>query len=260
MSIFPRVGWVFVIAAGTALASLAGAQTTPQAAPSTTLPVLPAPDQADASSPKEPAPSPAPRVETQVRRPEPAPSDIPDTSPSNPPAMADPWKVQPFVIESQLGLGAPLGLIGIALDYSPMPVLGLNVGVGLGLGGVQYAFAARLRVIRWGHRNHFAAYLGAGVSAGGYNTDYAALDTWPEALERPSPHYHWDTAYWTNLEAGIDMRIGSHLSLRPFFGVALVLNPNAGVAVIGAFDEHPSKVESVPYVGLAVGYAPVAGW
>jgi hypothetical protein len=177
----------------------------------------------------------------------------------------DPWATQPLVLEGQLGLGTPLGLAGIALDYSPFSILGLNLGIGLGLGGPQYAFASRLRVIRAGRRKQVALYLSGGVSGGAFNTQYRGPDISfagsQGGPEDPVAHYHWDAAYWTNLEAGVEIRVRQHLSLRPFAGAAFLLNPSAGTAVIGQYGEIPTRAERwAPYLGIAIGYVPRAGW
>ena len=183
--------------------------------------------------------------------------DASDEEATRPP---DPWATRPIVAEAQFGIGTPLGLAGLAIDYSPVPILGLDLGVGLGLGGVEYAFASRLRVLRAGRRTHVVVYLGGGLSGGAYNTEYAgpevAVDGSQGNFENPVPHYHWDAAFWTNLEAGVEIRFKSNVSLRPFAGAAFLLNPNAGMAVTGQRGDAPTPPERwLPYLGLAIGYA-----
>ncbi len=241
----------------------AEAAPTPRAdeASSPALPPLPPPaPEAAASAPA--TPETLPRVEVAPPAPGRAGDDPSGEDVSTAPASAppDPWATQPIVAELQFGVGTPLGLAGLAIDYSPIPLLGFNVGVGLGLGGAEYAFASRLRFIRAGHRRHVAVYLGAGLSGGAYNTAYAgpdiAVDGSQGNFEHPVPHYHWDAAFWTNLEAGVEIRIASHLSLRPFVGAAFLVNPNAGVVVIGQRGDLPAPPERwLPYLGLAIGYA-----
>jgi hypothetical protein len=176
----------------------------------------------------------------------------------------DPWATKSMVAEGQFGIGAPLGLAGVAIDYSPVPLLGFNLGLGLGLSGAQVAFATRVRLFRAGHRNHVAPYLGAGLSAGAFDTNPPGpdvpLDGSQGFRETPSAHYHFDAALWTNLEAGADLRLGPHVSLRPFVGAAFLLNPSAGTAVIGQRGEVPEPPGRwLPYFGLAIGYA-VSPW
>ena len=106
--------------------------------------------------------------------------DATDAEATKPP---DPWATRPIVAELQFGAGTPIGLAGLAIDYSPVPLLALNLGVGLGLGGAEYAFASRLRVVRAGRRTHVAVSLGGGLSGGAYNTEYA----WPPDCGRRQP-------------------------------------------------------------------------
>jgi hypothetical protein len=172
----------------------------------------------------------------------------------------DPWATRPLLAELQFGIGTPIGLAGLVIDYSPVPILGLNAGVGLGPGGVEYAVASRLRVIRAGRRTHVALYLGGGLSGGAYNSEYAgpdiAVDGSQGNFENPVPHYHFDTAFWTNLEAGVEIRFKSNLSLRPFAGAEYLLNPGDGTAVTGQRGDVPAPLGRwLPYLGLAIGYA-----
>ncbi len=262
-----RLGRVAGVLACLASARVAAAQTPPtDAAPappdetsSSSLPPLPPPareNDADTAVKVDTAP---PADRTQAAAPHPGADTLEDTSDEEP-ALPDPWDLRPIVVEAQFGAGTPIGIAGLAIDYSPVPILGLNVGVGLGLGGVEYAFGSRLRVVRAGRRTHVAVYLGGGVSGGAYNTEYAgpniAVDGSQGDFESPVPHYHWDAAFWTNLEAGVEIRFKSNFSLRPFAGAAYLLNPNAGVAVIGQHGDAPAPPERwLPYLGLAIGYA-----
>ena len=109
-------------------------------------------------------------------------------------------------------------------------MLALNLGIGWGWVGLQYEFMPRLRVFRWGSRRQFAAYLGAGVSAGAFDAPYQLQIDIPAGegtsdVENPYAHNHWSMAYWTNLEAGVDMRLGPHVSLRPFVGAEIPAEP-----------------------------------
>jgi hypothetical protein len=231
-------------------------------APSAALPPLPPP-------PAESAPA-APVVQSEP----PAPAGVAATAGIAPTAPAEDvvsddtaderpttWRTQPLAIELPLGLGAPTGFIGVAIDYAPVPVLALNAGVGFGGSGLQYAFAARARIFRFEdrkRRNHLALYLGAGVSSGVFDSAHVQwnipVDGSQSFTEDPVAHVHFDHAVWGNLEAGIEIRLGSHLQLRPFLGAAALLDPNDGVAVAGERGEAPDPVERwSPYIGLALG-------
>lgn len=260
--------WAPVAAAQTPLAGAAPApqpdETSSPALPP--LPPLPPPTPDDGASVPVPRDA-VPRVDS-VPAGGAHDADAPgDASAASATATAppNPWAAQPLVGELQFGVGTPLGLAGVAVDYSPLPILGLDLGIGLGLGGVQYAFATRLRPIRAGRRTHVGVYLSGGVSMGAFNTEYAgpdvAVDGSQGDSENPVPHYHWDAAYWMNLEAGVEIRLATRLSLRPFAGAAFLLNPSAGTAVSGQRGEMPAQVDRWwPYLGFAIGYVASPGW
>ena len=169
-------------------------------------------------------------------------ADAPSATATAPPS---PWATQPLVLEAQFGLGTPLGLAGIAMDYSPVPILGLNLGVGLGLGGVQYAFASRLRVVRAGRRKQVALYLSGGVSGGAFNTEYETLVPvdGSQGGESPVAHYHWDAAYWAILEAASDSRPTAPLAAPVRWCRVSSLIPSADTAVIGQYGEVPAPAD-----------------
>lgn len=158
----------------------------------------------------------------------------------------DPWSW--LLIEGQLGLGAPLGYLGLSVGASPVPWIELDLGAGLGAAGVQYAADSRLRLARWGSLDRYAFYLGAGVSMGPYNSD---------ALSPSNPsNYHWDTAYWGNLEAGLEIRMESGFSARPFVGAGYMFNVNTGKLSVGGSTGPPDSISPwQPYVGLGLGYS-----
>jgi hypothetical protein len=114
----------------------------------------------------------------------------------------------PLAIEGHVGLGAPLGLAGLAVDVTPHPWFSLNAGVGRGVDGLQLAAMLRVRPLFWGRT--FALGLGGGVSRGDTSTTVAFGD---------SPELRFNQATWLNAEVFGEMRRGS-LHLRPFVGIA----------------------------------------
>jgi hypothetical protein len=164
------------------------------------------------------------------------------------PETPDPWLTSPFGVEAQFGLWAPLGLAGIALDYSPAPVVSFNLGAGLSPFGAQFAVATRFRVLRFGHRAHFAPFVGGGISLGPDSQgSWGLVDG-----SGFTTTYKWSTAYWANFETGMEMRFGQHTELRPFVGLAALLNPGDGVAVSTPAAEPVDNWTL--YCGIAVGY------
>ena len=259
----------------TAALGLVGAIGSTAMAQNAALPPLPAPPGEDpGANAALPPPLPATTLDEPPKPPaqspaSPDPSAVDSTAPDAtvaPPGQPDPWETRPFMVEGHLGLGTPVGVLGIALDYSPWPLLGLNLGIGLGGAGPQYAFTSRLRLLRLGHRTRVALYLGAGVSGGSYEepTPLAAFPVDGSQTESAGEraHFHWDVAYWTNVEAGVEIRLRSNVSLRPYLGVSRLLNPDPSATIKDAYSGMPPGNPVVPwsaYVGFALGYA-MAGW
>lgn len=177
-------------------------------------------------------------------------------------SLPDPWSEKPFVIEGELGLGTPVGFLGVALDYSPCPLIGLNLGVGLGTAGLQYAFTPRVRLFRAGKRTFTAMYLGVGASAGRFYepglslTDFISVDGSQGHPGAQPLRYRWDTAYWANFEIGVEVRRPSRLSLRPYAGLSVLVNPTTSSMDLDYLGAGPrSSVQRLsPYVGFAFGY------
>lgn len=112
-----------------------------------------------------------------------------------------------LAVEGQLGVATPLGLAGLALDWTPHRLVSLNAGVGRGLFAMQLAAMARVRPFFV--TANLAPGLGAGVSRGG-------TGTW-EVMD--SRRLRFDQATWVNGEVFLELRRG-RLHLRPFVGVA----------------------------------------
>lgn len=254
-----------------AIAGLVGAIAANAVAQTAPLPPLPPPPP-DAPPPflaLPPLPAdapPAPPVPAAQPLVSPDPPDTEDAQPDAPPRLPDPWATRPFMVEGHLGAGTPVGILGIALDYSPWSLLGLNLGIGLGVSGPEYAFTSRIRLLRLGRRTHVALYLGAGLSANAYDQpsyiNWIPVDGSQSESASERAHFHWDIAYWTNLEAGVEIRLRSGISLRPYLGVSRLLNPDPSATLVDVHSGMPPTSPVVPwsgYVGFALGYT-MAGW
>jgi hypothetical protein len=263
MSVFGRA-WAAAVAC-TTLISAFGSSAMAQTATLPPLPPSPADEPSASTLPPLPAATPDASVESSsplpVRRDVPEARESPTEPPDAPPQAPDPWATRPFMVEAHLGVGTPLGILGVAFDFAPVPFLALNLGVGLGVSGPEFAFTPRVRLFRWGRRSHGALYLGAGVSANAYDQP-TAIDTIPldgsqsESADEIA-HYHWNMAYWTNLEAGVEIRLRSGTSLRPYFGVSRLLNSDPSATLVDAYSGKPPSSPVEPwsgYIGFAVGY------
>ncbi|MBK7582691.1 MAG: hypothetical protein IPI67_21155 [Myxococcales bacterium] len=162
---------------------------------------------------------------------------------------ASPWVERPYAIEAELGLGAPLGLGGVAFDWSPSPGFSWNLGAGVGEStkSLQLASNVRLRLIV---SHGFAAGAEGGLAVGRYE----------EHSDCPSgrcpPAWRWDHAVWGNIGLMLERRTDSGLSLRWSFGAAGIFNLTAAECVrCDATDEPNLWHTTVPYTLVAVGWA-----
>jgi hypothetical protein len=103
-------------------------------------------------------------------------------------------------VEAHLGLGAPLGVLGVAADYSLLPAVSMGAGLGVGSGldgpSPHAALLAHLRPV-YGVRN--ALVVDAGYSFGGYRRFQLDL-----AGHGPSTRYRAgaDLAHWLQIGMG----------------------------------------------------------
>jgi hypothetical protein len=222
------------------------------------LPPLPPPDDPSASTP--PASTATPTSSPQSPPPPSTPSaasTTPEesTEPTPPPPTSQralsAWATNPLGIEANLGLGTPLGFLGVALDYAVLPTLSLNAGLGIGGAGPQGAVSARFRIPVFTER--FAPYLGVGLSGGPYTPGTFCIPAGDGDCDT-SP-FHWNTAYWANFEAGTEWRTRSNITFRTYTGLAWMLNSG------DAQSSEPRDVAGAPgdqwlfYFGGAIGYA-----
>ncbi len=173
---------------------------------------------------------------------------------------ADPWSY-PLTIDAQLSSPlvmivspAPYGWVGASVGYSPAPWFAIDAGGGLSYvgprGTIGHALAIMPRV-RWTFGSTAVA-LGTGISTGKYWWNETPLDSGGATKS-------WDWATWANFEASFEWRASSGFELRPYFGLALLLNPRAGIC--DELPEHCLTVHAddpsrpLPYFGMAIGRA-----
>lgn len=159
------------------------------------------------------------------------------------------WVERPLAIEAQLGLGAPLGLAGVAFDWSPSPGFSWNAGAGVGGSeqSLQLGTAVRLRLIA---ATGFAVGAEGGLAVGSYAESTAC----PSG--RCPPAYFWDHAVWGHIGLLLERRAESGLSLRWSFGAAAIFNTTAAECVRCDVTDEPNMWHTtVPYTLLAAGWA-----
>ncbi|MBI3206626.1 MAG: hypothetical protein HYZ29_34135 [Myxococcales bacterium] len=162
---------------------------------------------------------------------------------------ARPWTDRPIALEAQLGLGAPLGLVGVAVDLSPSAGFSWNLGAGVSAHApsLQLGTAVRLRLIP---TTGFAVGAEGGLAFGRYAE--------PSECPRPDcpPTYSWERAVWGHVGLMLERRSASGLSLRWSFGSAGIFNVTQADCVrCDATDEPNMWDTTVPYTLVAAGWA-----
>jgi len=140
--------------------------------------------------------------------------------------------------EAQVGVAAPIGNLGLALDILPASYLAVNVGLGTSIYGRQFEVMPRYRIPIDGSETKFA--FGVGYSVGKYgwaNQSAPFLSEYPEG----TVFLHWNWAQWGNLEASLDFD-GISPRLRLFGGATLMLNRNSPARCTTAFDDDTQCV------------------
>jgi hypothetical protein len=162
---------------------------------------------------------------------------------------AEPWIDRPLALEGQLGLGAPLGLVGVALDASPSPGFSANLGVGMGESthSVQVGLELRMRLIV---ADGFATFAEGGMGMGRYEERSECVGP------RCPPAWRWPWAFWGNVGLGLELRRRSGATFRWSFGGASIFNVTSGRCVHCAATDEPNMWHTtVPYTLLAFGWA-----
>ena len=167
-----------------------------------------------------------------------------------------------FSLELRLGIAAPTGGIGVAAEFGLVPRLGLGCGVGSNAYGPEYACWLRFRPILGRHR---AMTISSGLSTAPFVQDELSsggLFGWGTGAMAqmregpPPPDRDWAHANWLNTDLGYEFR-HDELVFRAFGGVAVLLNPNAGVLQPSTSADTPAPggpLSALIYAGLGVGF------
>jgi hypothetical protein len=104
------------------------------------------------------------------------------------------------LVQGSLGLGSPVGALGISYTYAPIRQIEIEIGGGLGFTGYQLSAMPKLSL---GNSNdRFVVGLGPSVS----------IDTWQSEKQT-------HLGYWLNGEVGYEHRTWSGLSVLVAVGV-----------------------------------------
>jgi hypothetical protein len=157
---------------------------------------------------------------------------------------------RPNAVDGILGVGTPVGFVGVEVGRLLVPSLELTAGVGVGgsasgsspktsLGhDLQWSFMPRIRVARGRH----AVTFGVGISGGQYGGIHLIGND-----DNPDNLYPTLYTFWLNAEIGGEYRSHDGFLFRYFVGGA------AGYPLTqpGSY----MKVYYLPYTGVGVGYA-----
>lgn len=147
---------------------------------------------------------------------------------------------RPWLIEGSMGIGTPVGLLGLQLERRFATSAALRAGLGWNGYGLHGAGMIRVRLPQAPALN-----LGAGVSGGPFHPLCIMCD---EAAPT------WDLAFFNNYELSAEARARTGFTFRIYLGWAWLMNT-------GAYDcpecegERPTVPQGVPYFGLALGGA-----
>ncbi|HEX2671570.1 MAG TPA: hypothetical protein VHM25_11895 [Polyangiaceae bacterium] len=167
-----------------------------------------------------------------------------------------------FTLELRLGVAAPTGGLGGALEFALVPRVGVGCGVGTNGVGPEYACWLRARPIIVHNR---ALTLSSGLSTAPFVQSYATVGGafgWATAAmaqmgeHPPPPDRAWAHADWLNSDVGYESRRNSFL-FRVFGGLAALLNPNDSVIQSTDSDDAPAAdkpVHVLIYAGIGLGY------
>ncbi len=146
------------------------------------------------------------------------------------------WADRRLVLEGVLGFGTPVGLAGVMARFDVAPWVSIGAGIGRTLGGPQCAalILGRLPVAR-SRKALLALTLESGYSTGAAYDYDPNPSCWDCAHMWTRPVYHVRNAHWVDMELGLEVRFASGFSVRPFAGIAKLVNP--GSATCKTYDQ-----------------------
>jgi hypothetical protein len=150
-----------------------------------------------------------------------------------------------------LGLGTPVGFLGVSGELNLIEYLALQLGVGSNGEGPQLEFMGYGRLPLG---TDVGLTLGAGASWGAYVYHSNLLDA------DHSDDTRWDGAAFLNGELGLETLSPGGFSMRASLGLARLLNPGSVSRCTSGGDPTPctagrERVHMFPYLGIAMGYA-----
>jgi len=158
------------------------------------------------------------------------------------------WSERRLSLAAQLGVQAPLGLMGVELEYAPLTWLSVGGGVGRTLtGNIDWETAAGLWVTPRFVFDASALGVDVGVSASPYDSF--------EYMEEHAPWASYPLAGWLNVAGQYEYLSDGGFLFRTFLGAATLLNPAEGHCDDGDGNTVECKRLVLGYGGVALGFA-----
>jgi hypothetical protein len=157
------------------------------------------------------------------------------------------FEARPTAIYAQVGLGTPLGFLGVEAEHTVLPTWSLSAGAGLGIAGPQAA--AMVRRLFEGDQSKLV--IGAGLSGGRYRWVELCFD---EGCTRKG-----GMVAWANLEIGGEHRFRSGFAMKYFGGYGRLIAGDLVCDEQATYDHcittHKNDGYNLIYAGVAFGYA-----
>lgn len=156
---------------------------------------------------------------------------------------------RPFALMGVIGVGTPVGAVGVVGEWSPVRFFTLAAGVGTSVDW-QVAITPRFEIPV---SRDASIGFGGGVSAGKY-VEKALLCLDCEIHTTTE----WSRAYWANGELSIDVRRQSGFAWRTFVGMGQLINGTPDHCTEQGHDAActgGARNKQIVYFGASWGYA-----
>jgi len=164
-------------------------------------------------------------------------------------ASASPFEARTTAVYGVVGLGTPVGLVGVEIEQMVVPNLSLSAGAGWGAANAPQ-LAAMLHFLAGGVRSKVT--IGVGASHGKYQwVEFPCIDC------ENGPVTKSGNVTWGNIEVGGEHRFWSGFALRYFGGYGHIIGGDlvCDNAPAGCGPYYQSDGYNVIYTGIGVGGA-----